>query len=297
MMADVRALLAAERQSRRVSHPHLSYTKSGMLMCSVCNLNVKSEALWEGHLRSANHKKNVTQSTQESTSKGVKRKIQDVDEVDLERYEAETDARKKPKPRPESIAEIKNDGLEGRIEPQQEEAEANDQVATPAPSAHSGPRVEEFPDAPLTIGSTQGPIVDEDEWAAFERDVAPLTAVQLDYASATISAAPVSAEQLTEQADEDKRRRVETEAEDEKEEEERRLEEEFEIMEEMEERVRRLREKRDALRGAPKPGGHAGKGEFLAATENTAQVTAQEVADERDDNDEDEDEDEDDWYS
>ncbi|RMZ81704.1 hypothetical protein DV737_g2433, partial [Chaetothyriales sp. CBS 132003] len=58
--ADVRALLAAERKARRISHPLLTYTKSGQLLCTVCQLNIKSEALWEGHLRSANHRRNAT---------------------------------------------------------------------------------------------------------------------------------------------------------------------------------------------------------------------------------------------
>src|ERR1700755_2065588 len=90
-MTDVRALLAAERQSRRISHPHLSYAKSGILLCNVCNLNVKSEALWDGHLKSANHRKNVAaQASRQAsidggTGKGVKRKLEDVDEVPEER--------------------------------------------------------------------------------------------------------------------------------------------------------------------------------------------------------------------
>ncbi|RMZ90391.1 hypothetical protein DV736_g2384, partial [Chaetothyriales sp. CBS 134916] len=85
---DVRALLAAERKARRISHPLLTYTKSGQLLCNVCQLNVRSEALWEGHLRSANHGKNAAskaaavEGTEKSGGgkKGVKRKLDDLHE-------------------------------------------------------------------------------------------------------------------------------------------------------------------------------------------------------------------------
>lgn len=52
---DVRSLLRQERAARRVRHKHASYTTSGTLQCTVCAVPVKSEARWEGHLRSAGH--------------------------------------------------------------------------------------------------------------------------------------------------------------------------------------------------------------------------------------------------
>ncbi|KAF1813332.1 hypothetical protein P152DRAFT_513577 [Eremomyces bilateralis CBS 781.70] len=101
--------------------------------------------------------------------------------------------------------------------------------------------------------------VDEDEWAAFERDVAtpppqlsptsapthPLTA------HATIAAAPVTASELTAQerekpAGEMRRRDAETAAE--QEDAVVALEEEFEEMRRLEGRVRRLRERREEVR-------------------------------------------------
>jgi len=299
-MTDVRALLAAERQSRRITHPHLSYTKSGMLICTICNLNVKSEALWEGHLRSANHRKNV-QSTQENTAgKGQKRKIEDVDEPLEERYEADTDRRKKPKSQSEIMAAEERVGrsevapvseLE-ELEESSSPSEEENPIATSTPVADPS-------DGPARITSANGsnpiPAVDEDEWAAFEREVAPLTATRPAY-SATISAAPVSATQIEEQAEEDKRRRLETEAEDEKEEGERRLEEEFDVMEEMEERVRKLREKRAALKSAVKVGDDTGQGKSMAEDDSNEKEEAQDVKDESDEHDDDDD-DEDDWYS
>ncbi|KAH0843960.1 hypothetical protein AYO21_08350 [Fonsecaea monophora] len=292
-MADVRALLAAERQARRISHPHLSYTKSGMLICTVCNLNVKSEALWEGHLKSANHRRNTAQAAaaQENASenvganagKGVKRKIEDVDddETPLEREEAEVDTRKRPKSRPESIAVVED----GRVQIQEDGA--------PKEAEQSTSHTSTADDAPLPNGSSQPPQIDEDEWAAFEREVAPLATAQPAYTSATITAAPVTNTQLKAREEEDRRRKLETEADDEQEDEERRIEEEFDVMEEMEERVRKLREKRDALRSGVKAATDTGQ-EVNPIPPDTAVWNAAET---RADEEEDEEEEEDEWYS
>ena len=114
------------------------------------------------------------------------------------------------------------------------------------------------PPTKIPIQSPTAPI-DEDEWAAFERDVAtpppdpfgPFAPSALT-ASATISAAPMTAAELAaqsrEQASLQARENREAEVEGEKEDAARALEEEFDEMEELEERVRRLREKREELR-------------------------------------------------
>ncbi|OQV02682.1 hypothetical protein CLAIMM_07833 [Cladophialophora immunda] len=304
-MADVRALLAAERQARRISHPHLTYTKSGVLICTVCNLNIKSEALWEGHLKSANHRRNAAQAAaQENPSanvgatagKGVKRKIEDVDDEALrERDEAEADARKKPKSRPESIAVVEDTGEDriqaGMLPSQGQDGGREAKESTPlAPAADN---------APLPNGTSQPATVDEDEWAAFEREVAPLAAAQPNYTSATITAAPVTTAQLKAQEEEDRRRKLETEADDEKEDEERRIEEEFDVMEEMEERVRKLREKRDALRRGVKAGTDTGQEINSTSADTAGQDTAESRVENPDDEgeEEDEEEEEDEWYS
>ena len=111
---------------------------------------------------------------------------------------------------------------------------------------------------PLTKATTQSPPapIDEDEWAAFERDVATPppdpSAPSALTAAATISAAPMTAAELAaqsrEQASLQGRERREAEVEGEKEDAARALEEEFDEMEGLEERVRRLREKREELR-------------------------------------------------
>ena len=111
---------------------------------------------------------------------------------------------------------------------------------------------------PPTHSSTQPPTapIDEDEWAAFERDVATpppdSSAPPALTAAATISAAPMSAAEIAaqsrEQASMQGRERREAEVEGEKEDAVKALEDEFDEMEGLEQRVRLLREKREELR-------------------------------------------------
>lgn len=241
-MADVRALLAAEKQSRRIVHPHLTYSKSGALTCNVCNLNVKSEQLWPGHVKSLNHRKNVQKISVEPP-RPAKRKIESVETNDEDERNYEVDSRKKPKPAPDSKSDIEPE----LVEPVPDEITAPEPLqpetsATPATQSNGvAPSQEQISAAPVLSEN-----VDEDEWAAFEREVAPLA--QQDYASATIEAAPVSAAEVAAQQKNNTIQQREDEAEAEKEDESRRMEEEFEVMEEMEDRINRLRARREALR-------------------------------------------------
>lgn len=302
-MADVRALLAAERQSRRISHPHLTYTKTGALICNICQLNVKSEALWEGHLRSLNHRKSVQKTQEANASKNLKRKLDDVQEEPEETPPVDTERRKMPKSRATSLAEKAAKTQSEEIPavpslPTQADAKdpppPSDTVAEPVP----GPAVAND----TLVPENPQPAVDEDEWAAFERDIAAVDQVASapDYSAATISAAPMSAEQLAAQSAVEKRKQQELLAEDEEDEEKGRLEEELEIMEELEDRIRRLKEKREAIRlNAANGGETAGEGDDLgraeaAAGEDAAQEGNNDSGDDEDDED-DEDE-EDDWY-
>ncbi|KAF2760433.1 hypothetical protein EJ05DRAFT_283895 [Pseudovirgaria hyperparasitica] len=132
-------------------------------------------------------------------------------------------------------------------------------VETPAPVQAEQPK------ASATITAAVPPIahikdsdVDEDEWAAFQREVAMPPSEETNRAAilalntnAVIAAAPLTAADLAAQAREEQsaqRGRRDAELEEEKEEAARHLEEEFDEMEELEERVRKLREKREALR-------------------------------------------------
>lgn len=136
--------------------------------------------------------------------------------------------------------------------------------------------------------------IDEDEWAAFEREVvaptraAPVPAAVAAASAATISAAPVTADELAAQQQKQKEEQARVREEDiegEKEDAARHLEEEFEEMEQLEERVKRLKAKREELRAQN------------VVESNGAVVDAQETSlqDGEGSEDEDDDEDWDDW--
>lgn len=139
------------------------------------------------------------------------------------------------------------------------EPDQNPEVATAHDTLQdeeAGPTLESDDRDKETDSSSTKPqqTINEDEWAAFERDVAapthraPLPAAAV--AAATISAAPVTADELAAQQQTRKEdQNLENEdAEGEREDAARHLEEEFEEMEQLEERVKRLKAKREELR-------------------------------------------------
>ncbi|RYP10583.1 hypothetical protein DL764_000553 [Monosporascus ibericus] len=63
-MADARALLRAHRADNRIKHQHAAYSDAGKLLCKLCHEAIKTEALWEGHIRGANHRRNLQNGTQ-----------------------------------------------------------------------------------------------------------------------------------------------------------------------------------------------------------------------------------------
>ncbi|QSS66390.1 hypothetical protein I7I51_07247 [Histoplasma capsulatum] len=178
---------------------------------------------------------------------------------------------------------------------QEQTSELSPQPTTALPSepAESQPRSQ-----PRTI--------DEDEWAAFEREVAaPTKIIPAAPSHATISAGPLSAAELAQREKLDKQVQMrvhEQEASLEKEDAARLLEEEFEEMDELEERVRRLKEMRDEIRrrGVTREGAGVGVG-VLEGEDQSEEMTGQEVregggaGEDEDEVDEDEDEDWDSW--
>ncbi|GIK07071.1 hypothetical protein Aspvir_002724 [Aspergillus viridinutans] len=148
--------------------------------------------------------------------------------------------------------------------------------------------------------------IDEDEWAAFERDVvAPTRVPQAPAAvaaAATISAAPISAEQLAAQQEAEKGTSIqarEAEIEGEREDAARFLEDEFDEMEQLEERIRRLKHKREELRHK-----RAKEASEMPQTEGSSsgkppgeqQIDGTKQSDEEEnDDDDDDDVDDDDW--
>ena len=259
-MADVRSLLRNERAQRRINHPQATYTATGTLECTVCQIPLKSDLeVWNKHLKSTQHamrqerlrlsRSRPTESTHASgASNGSrKRKADDGDD----------DARKKTRP----AIEVPGGFFDDMIE--------SNNVNVRAPAIED---IAEVPDAQPTDHklistilpshlishptSTPQPAIDEDEWAAFERDVAtPPPDPSLPSAlttEATISAAPLTAAELAAQSrkqlNHQGKETREAEVEGEKEDAARALEEEFDEMEGLEERVTRLRRMREELR-------------------------------------------------
>jgi zinc finger protein 830 len=132
------------------------------------------------------------------------------------------------------------------------------------------------------------PTIDEDEWAAFEADIA---ATEVPVAEAVISAPAISAAELAAKSREEesaqRKERQAAEMEGDKEDAARKLEEEFEEMGELEERVRKLKEKREALRTK--------EAAILQSAPQPTEVRplAKTAVDEEDEDDEEDDED--DW--
>ena len=269
-MADVRSLLRNERAQRRINHPQAVYSATGTLECNVCHIPLKSDVeIWDKHLKTTQHamrqerlRLSTTQrpkstnlpdssgeaSTREVSTGSKKRKADDGDD----------DSRKRTRP----VVGVAGSFLDENSEPNKpssqpvtgghnktvkgEDVRVNDAAASLAsPESLTDP-----PAQPATAP------IDEDEWAAFERDVATPppdpSAPSALTAAATISAAPMTAAELAaqsrEQASMQGQEKREAEVEGEKEDAARALEEEFDEMDGLEDRVRRLREKREELR-------------------------------------------------
>ncbi|KAK0707994.1 hypothetical protein B0H67DRAFT_494852 [Lasiosphaeris hirsuta] len=58
-MADVRALLRQQRDARRITHQHAAYSDAGKLLCVVCHEHIKTESLWNTHIRAAGHRQRL----------------------------------------------------------------------------------------------------------------------------------------------------------------------------------------------------------------------------------------------
>ncbi|RDW85400.1 hypothetical protein BP5796_03725 [Coleophoma crateriformis] len=283
-MADVRSLLRNERASRRIQHPHVTYSSSGSPVCLVCKTQLKSESLWESHTKSQQHLMGL-QRIRDGTdpdptvavSVGKKRKASD-DGGTLKKR-------------------TRSDGLpEGFFD---EGMEISEPVVTPAvpqeiqiPSRPATP----MQPKPIEILPTKTQDVDEDEWAAFEADIAAAEVPVVE--DAVISAPAMTTAELAAQAEREtnaqRKQKREAELEGDKEDAARKLEDEFEEMEGLEARVRRLREKREALRQKET---HNGAEISVAHPPPVSENVVAPAKEEDDDDDEDDDEDDDDWDS
>ncbi|KAI6834077.1 hypothetical protein KC340_g2798 [Hortaea werneckii] len=294
-MADVRSMLRAERVSRRITHPNASYTSDGRLLCNLCEMMIKSEAAWQGHLHSTGHTLRLDRAREAAAARnfepaGKKRKAETLDS-----------------PSPDDKKRARSAGEEAPNEGRQsteERKDGNGDIAAPATAHVNEARPTEVPANGGAPPATDD-AVDEAELAAFERELAameqPSDAAAAIQADATISAAPLTAEELAAQAREEQsaqRGRRDAELEDEREDAALALQEEFEEMDSLEQRLRKLREKREALRkgsmesgkraeveGALKDGPKAGGG----GSETVPEGGGDENDDETDDDDDEED--------
>jgi zinc finger protein 830 len=165
----------------------------------------------------------------------------------------------------------------------------------PSPALHpiemqipSRPATPSKPPESIIVPKKVEPQVDEDEWLAFEADIASAEAQVTAANEAVISAPAMSADDIKNRTAEEeynaRKERQEAEIEGDKEDAARKMEDELEEMESLEARVRRLREKREELR----------KKESIASLNKAPPVTADlvDIMDEEDDEEEDEDE----WF-
>ncbi|TKA26793.1 hypothetical protein B0A50_04239 [Salinomyces thailandicus] len=290
-MADVRSMLRAERASRRVTHPNASYTSDGRLLCNICDLMVKSEAAWQGHLHSTGHTLRLNRAKDAAAARGQdtagkKRKAESQDSSANEETK-----RARPSNPTSSIVDLaageNNSGQAGTTK------------SGPAPAPVTKPSEDAEPPPAQLPPEPPADEADAAELEAFMQEMAdmdqPAQSSTALNAEATISAAPLTAEELAAQAREEQsaqRGKRDTELEDEREDAAQALQEEFEEMESLEQRVRKLREKREALRkGSMENGSRA---EVAGAVEGDRVVNGQPIIDEEVE-DEDEDEEFDDW--
>ncbi|OLN87111.1 Zinc finger protein 830 [Colletotrichum chlorophyti] len=344
-MADVRSLLRQQRAARRIEHPNAAYSDAGKLLCTLCHEAIKSESLWESHIRGTGHttKLKTTQKSSvvangsaavEAAPSNKRKHDSDEDMEDEDTADAVRKKRSKANmstPARLSAGESDRDLKDVTLTPQGMnrrtsttpvqgvEMQIPSRPATPAyrdgTSSNSTPVVQPVGPSPLipqeataadattnapTAQQQDGAIakrgpggnVDEDEWAAFEADIAAVTAPFSE--DAVISAPAMTAEEQaaaakTEEEEREKRRlAADKDLEDEKEEATRALETEFEEMEELEARVRRLKEKREALRKQGDASTAAGKPAETSGKENVkADAAEQEDEEDEDDNEDD----------
>ena len=279
-MADVRALLRDERNSRRISHPQANYSASGALICLACHLQIKSESLWDGHIKSSQHvaraKGNSTRpSAVSASSESKKRKADETDEGGSKRSKASGEVTGLPEGFFDNGAVDGSNELEPELEPepvipdktaqgldQGVSTQSADALGTSGLSAGFFDKSTQEPASSTAAPGRAGPTVtandagvDEDEWAAFERDIAiadvDTVSSALD-APSTISAPALSAAELaarsTAEANTQRKERYEAEIEGEREDAARQMEAELDEMEALEEKVRNLKAKREELR-------------------------------------------------
>jgi zinc finger protein 830 len=294
-MADVRSMLKTERAARKIQHKHASYAPTGTLLCTACRLQLKSDTLWEGHLRSAGHIMRL-QKLEDSSDRAPPAAPESTPSIDGNKRkrrasEDEETIRKRTKAAnglPEGSSDTASEPEPGTrpIQQLQNRIQIPSRPATPLKSAEAIPEL---------------PSVNEDEWAAFEADIAATeVSAAAPYDDSVISAPAMSAADLAakDKQEEHNRRREKQEAELEgdKEDAARRMEDELQEIEGLEQRVKKLKDMREALRGKSKAGlAEVPGASTLGGDTSKGHTLKNEEAEEAEEEEEEDEEDEDDW--
>ncbi|KAI1003700.1 hypothetical protein K3495_g4508 [Podosphaera aphanis] len=241
-MPDIRTLLKKEQLARRISHQYASYSSTGTLLCTACHLQIKDESLWDRHLQSVGHMLHANKSEE------ISRETTPVTKASPEIYVNE----KKRKASCEDDNSNDNE-IRKRSKPVNGvhlESSSNSKIESPKFNSLNETSIPSRPATPMKLASSV-PAVDEDEWAAFEADIAAAEIFN-PLSETNISAPAMSAEDIKKKSVEEeyvyKKERQEAEIEGDKEDAARKMEEELENMENLEARLKRLQAKREELR-------------------------------------------------
>ena len=245
MAEDARSLLQSERNACKIKHPHASYTSAGQLLCNVCDGFVKSNNLWEPHLRSEQHISRLKQTRHARATAGEQERA-----VNRKRKAEDGDLPESKRSRNDEAAESEQDSTVALLSRDAGKSAKNvDGNESGQDGTGQAPEIDQ---------PEQG--VDEYEWDAFERDMAELENSQPEQSTVpalaavpTIEAAPLSAAELAAQAREEQsaqKGRRETEIEEEKAEASTQMDEEMSRMAQLDEKMKSLRQRREAIRRA-----------------------------------------------
>ncbi|CAD6500555.1 BgTH12-06265 [Blumeria graminis f. sp. triticale] len=227
-----------DQATHRIKHQYASYSTTNSLLCTLCNTQIRSESLWNQHLQSTGH-----------TFQAGKQHSIALEEPETTERSLNNDFNKKK--RKASVEEDSSSLKRSKLE-----IELLENSSVSNPEFH----VEQLPISARTFSQTAVPdgannfesMIDEDEWAAFEADVA-LDKTGERLSDWVISAPPVKLAEDIKKANPEneylqRKEQLEQQIEADKEDALQKIEEEYEKMENLEARVKRLRARREELR-------------------------------------------------
>ncbi|KAL6913238.1 hypothetical protein ACHAPO_005176 [Fusarium lateritium] len=334
-MSDVRSLLRQQRAARRIEHPYASYSEAGKLLCTLCHEQIKTETLWDSHVRGESHKTRLIKAQTAASSNGFnsqqsaqKRKHDDTEEAiddgdgDIEMDEGRRKRNKTEDPegdnaRDQNLTPPRLTRRTSATPSQGIEMQIPSRPATPAHRDGSSASTPGGQPNNLTTqnGTTTLPSrrpsslvtderqaatsasVDEAEWAAFEADIAATTAPYDE--DAVISAPAMTTEEVAAaealKEAEAEKQRAQVDADLEDEKEEATRALEEEF-EEMEELEARVRRLKEKREALRKRGGSFGQdGQPEKPTSLGKENIETPVIHEKDEEDEEDDDEDDDW--